>query len=87
MLTDDQLAALIHAVTASHAPDYVGLRSSITPEANLVAAADRMSADKHLYATLAPAAADVQPWGRKHMHVGHKRNRPFFVRQIATSAA
>lgn len=91
VLTDDQLAALIHALTACPAPDYVGLRSPITPEANLVAAADRMSADSHLYSTLAPeadAGADSStPWGRSHSHLGRKRSRPYYVRQLGGAAA
>ena len=87
VLTDDQMSALVHAVTASHAPEHTGLRSPITPEANLVAAADRMSADSHLYATLAPIAATAEPWGRAHWHIGRKRTRPYFVRQLSGEAA
>ncbi len=87
LLTDDQLAALVHAVTASPAPDYVGIRSPITPEANLVSAADRMSSDTHLYAMQAPMASSRKPWGQRHGHIGHKRNRPYFVRQIAGAAS
>jgi 3'-5' exoribonuclease len=87
VLTDDQMAALVHAVTASHAPEHTGLRSPITPEANLVAAADRMSADSHLYATLAPVALTAEPWGRAHWHIGRKRTRPYFVRQLSGEAA
>ena len=87
LLTDDQLAALVHAVTASPAPDYVGIRSPITPEANLVAAADRMSSDNHLYSMQAPTASSKKPWGHRHWHIGHKRNRPYFVRQIAGAAS
>lgn len=86
-LTADQLSALIHAVTACHAPEYTGLRSPITPEANLVATADRMSSDSQLYSTLAPVTTHGEPWGRPHWHVARKRNRPFFVRQSNGAAA
>ncbi len=68
----DSLAMLVyHAMTATHAPDYVGLRSPRTPEAFYLSSVDQISGMASLF------AAHANPQGGFGRSIPFLRGRPY----------
>ncbi|PKO43536.1 MAG: metal-dependent phosphohydrolase [Betaproteobacteria bacterium HGW-Betaproteobacteria-22] len=73
-IPENQLLSLLHALTATKGvPDWVGIREPVSPEANLLSIADRLSGQDDLYAQTMPS---TEGFGRYHRHL---RGRPFLV--------
>jgi len=71
---ENQLLSLLHALTAAKgAPDWVGIREPVSPEANLLSIADRLSGQDDLFLQTMPS---TEGFGRYHKHL---RGRPFLV--------
>lgn len=73
-IPEHQLLSLVHALTAAKgAPDWVGIREPMSPEANLLSVADRLSGHDDLFKQTMPS----QPgFGRYHKHL---KGRPFML--------
>lgn len=73
-IPEHQLLSLVHALTAAKgAPDWVGIREPVSPEANLLSVADRLSGHDDLFKQTMP----MQPgFGRYHKHL---KGRPFML--------
>ena len=73
-IPDNELVSLLHALTAAKgAPNWIGIREPVSPEANLLSIADRLSGQDDLYRqTMTPAKG----FGRYHKHL---HGRPFLV--------
>jgi 3'-5' exoribonuclease len=72
-LPEAHYLALLHALTATKAPDWAGMRQPQTPEALLLSLADRASGDADL---INRCAAEEGGWGQGHPHL---RGRPWTV--------
>lgn len=73
-IPENQLLSLLHALTAAKgAPDWVGIRQPVSPEANLLSIADRLSGQDDLFTQTMPSN---EGFGRYHKHL---RGRPFLV--------
>jgi len=73
-IPEHQLLSLVHSLTAAKgAPDWVGIREPVSPEANLLSIADRLSGHDDLYKQTMPSTTG---FGRYHKHL---RGRPFLV--------
>lgn len=73
-IPENQLLSLIHALTATKGvPDWVGIREPISPEANLLSIADRLSGQDDLYRQ---TTTTTSGFGRYHKHL---RGRPFIA--------
>lgn len=73
-IPENQLLSLLHALTATKGvPDWVGIREPISPEANLLSIADRLSGQDDLFEQTMPS---TEGFGRYHRHL---RGRPFLV--------
>jgi len=73
-IPENQLLSLLHALTATKGvPDWVGIREPVSPEANLLSIADRLSGQDDLFTQTMPSK---EGFGRYHRHL---RGRPFLV--------
>ena len=73
-LPENQRLGLLHALTAvKGAPDWVGIREAVSPEAHLLSMADRLSGQDDLYKQTMPTK---EGFGRYHKHL---KGRPFLV--------
>ncbi len=73
-IPENQLLSLLHALTATKGvPDWVGIREPVSPEANLLSIADRLSGQDDLFTQTMPS---TEGFGRYHRHL---RGRPFLV--------
>ncbi len=73
-IPENQLLSLLHALTATKGvPDWVGIREPVSPEANLLSIADRLSGQDDLFTQTMPS---MEGFGRYHKHL---RGRPFLV--------
>lgn len=72
-LPEAHYLALIHALTAANAPDWLGLRHPQSPEAHLLSLADRASGHADL---LNQCQAEEGGWGKAHPHL---KGRPWTV--------
>lgn len=73
-LPQNQLLSLLHALTAvKGAPDWVGIREPVSPEANLLSMADRLSGHDDLYRQ---TTNGLEGFGRYHKHL---KGRPFLI--------
>jgi len=73
-IPDTQHLSLLHALTAvKGAPDWVGIREAVSPEAHLLSMADRLSGQDDLYKQTMPTK---EGFGRYHKHL---KGRPFLV--------
>ena len=73
-IPENQLLSLLHALTATKGvPDWVGIREPVSPEANLLSIADRLSGQDDLFTQTMPS---TEGFGRYHRHL---RDRPFLV--------
>lgn len=73
-IPENQLLSLLHALTATKGvPDWVGIREPVSPEANLLSIADRLSGQDDLIMQTMPS---TEGFGRYHKHL---RGRPFLV--------
>lgn len=74
IIPENQLLSLLHALTATKGvPDWVGIREPVSPEANLLSIADRLSGQDDLFTQTMPS---TEGFGRYHRHL---RGRPFLV--------
>lgn len=73
-IPENELLSLMHALTASKgAPDWVGIREPVSPEANLLSIADRLSGTDDLFRQTITTHGG---FGKYHKHL---RGRPFLV--------
>ena len=64
----------MHALTAvKGAPDWVGIREAISPEANLLSIADRLSGQENLFQQTRPLD---HGFGKYHKHL---KGRPYLT--------
>lgn len=72
IVDDGTWLGLLHMINAVRgAPDWVGLRSPRSLEAELLAMADRLSSNKDLHQQCAPQDSGTG-FGRYHRHLGHR---------------
>ena len=73
-IPDNELLSLLHALTAAKgAPNWIGIREPVSPEANLLSIADRLSGQDDLFKQTMTSS---KGFGRYHKHL---RGRPFLV--------
>ena len=73
-IPDNELLSLLHALTAAKgAPNWIGIREPVSPEANLLSIADRLSGQDDLFKQ---TMTFTKGFGRYHKHL---RGRPFLV--------
>ena len=73
-IPDNELLSLLHALTAAKgAPNWIGIREPVSPEANLLSIADRLSGQDDLFKQ---TMTSTKGFGRYHKHL---RGRPFLV--------
>lgn len=71
LMPESLYLALLHTLSASKAPAWVGLRDPRCIEAEILSMADRMSGHEDLHAQCAPADGKAG-FGRYHKHIGHR---------------
>lgn len=73
-IPENELLSLIHALTAAKgAPEWVGIREPVSPEANLLSIADRLSGTDDLFKQ---TATTQKGFGKYHKHL---KGRPFIA--------
>lgn len=73
-IPENQYLSLMHALTATKgAPNWVGIREPVSPEANLLSVADRLSGSDDLFRQ---TASNNDGFGDYHKHM---KGRPFLV--------
>ncbi len=74
-LPENKYLGLLHCLNSAHgAPQWLGIRESVMPEAFLLSGHDRASGKLDMFRRLAPPSKSG--WGHRHVHM---KFRPYFV--------
>jgi len=77
-ISQDRAVALLHCLSATKAPDYLGLRAPACLEAHIVSTADRLSGQAELFSRMRVPDSFL---GKRHPHLSE---RPFYPAHLLT---